>query len=231
MVEHPLAEKVALACNILAAEGQGDQIFGHITAREPHSDSLYMIPTGLGLEEITVKHVITIDLEGRLLQGSGRVPAEFPIHTEVYKMYPEINCVVHTHPFFSVVVGATAGTIKPIGHEGALFSNIEIFAETTGLISTTALGRKVALALKGKKALLLRNHGILVTGASLEDATVCALLLEKAARMQVVAHLMGSYQGSPSNEIEGKIEEIYNSRIMKSLWDYNVRKVRARRGP
>lgn len=224
-VESSLAEKLALACHILATGGHSDQIFGHVTAREPYQSYLYIIPAGISLEEASADDIIVIDLEGNILAGSGRRPSEYPIHTEIYKMYPNINSVIHTHPFYSIIVGATMGMIKPVSHEGVLFTDVHVFTETTELIRTSADGQAVARALNGKQVLLLRNHGVVVTGDSIEQATVYALLLEKAAKIQIIAHLLGSYNFSPQEEIPHKIEQCYSDEIIKSLWNYYVRKL------
>lgn len=225
-VDAELSEKLELACNILAMGGHGNLTLGHVTARRPVQTYLHMNPHDLGLEEITTQDIIIIDFEGNKLLGSGRKHSEYPIHTEIYKMYPHINCVIHTHPFYSTVVGATDGTIKAINHEGSLFAGIPVFVETTLLIRTPSLGQSVARCLNGHRALLMRNHGVVVTGASIEEATVYAVLLERAARLQVVASQVGSLSTSAPLETEGKREQVFYPKNINNFWDYLVRKLR-----
>jgi L-fuculose-phosphate aldolase len=223
--ESALANKIVLAAHILAQKGHGDEIFGHITVRGPHQNEALINPVGIGLEEVRPESVLMIDLNGNRLKGSGRVPAEYPIHTEIYKMYPSVNCVIHTHPFYSLIVGATLGSIKPISHEGVLFAKIPVFGTTTKLINTSGLGQGVAHCLHGHSALLMRNHGIVVTGTSIEQATVFSILLEKAAKVQVTAHSLGPSTCSSEEETQEKIEQIYSPAIIESLWNYHVRKL------
>jgi len=185
-----------------------------------------MKPHDLGLEEITAKDIIVIDYEGNKLIGSGRRHSEYPIHTEIYKMYPHVNCVIHTHPFYSIIVAATEGTIKTISHEGSLFSGIPLFTETTSLIRSPESGRAVAKCLKGNRALLMRNHGVVVTGASIEEATVYAVLLEKAAKLQVIASEAGSLSASTPSENAEKGEHVFYPKNIHNFWLYLVRKLR-----
>jgi ribulose-5-phosphate 4-epimerase/fuculose-1-phosphate aldolase len=224
-IDAELSEKVALACSILVMEGHGNLTLGHVTARRPGQTYLHMNPHDLGLEEITPQDMIVIDFEGNKLVGSGRMHSEYPIHTEIYKMYPHINCVIHTHPFYSIVVGATEGTIRTISHEGSLFAGIPIFVETALLIRTPALGQAVARCLNGHRALLMRNHGVVVTGASIEEATIYAVLLERAARLQVTASQVGKVTSSTPLEIEGKGEQVFYPKNINNFWEYLVRKL------
>ena len=226
VIDIELSEKLVMSCNILAQEGHGNLTLGHVTARKADQPYLHMKSHDFGLEEISPADIILIDLEGNQLEGAGRRHSEYPIHTEIYKMYPHINCVIHTHPFYSIVVGATEGTIKPISHEGSLFAGIPLFKETSLLIRTQELGRAVARCLDGRHAMLMRNHGVVVAAETIEAATVYAVLLERAAKMQVTASQVGPVQTSSSVESEGKGEQIFYSKNIYGFWNYFVRNLR-----
>lgn len=229
-VDVELSEKLAISCNILAMEGHGNLTMGHVTVRRPGQNYLHMNPHDIGLEEVTPGDTIIIDLEGNQLFGSGRNHSEYPIHTEIYKMYLDINCVIHTHPFYSIIIGATEGTIKAINHESSLFAGIPIFAETTLLIRSTQLGQALARSLKGHHSLLMRNHGVVVTGTSIEEATIYAVLLEKAAKMQVTASQIGPLTTSTSEETTGKVEQVFYPKNIRNFWNYFVRKLKKDNG-
>lgn len=225
-IDTDMAEKVAIACNILAMEGHNELTLGHLSAKKPDEKVIYMKAGGLGLDEITVGDVILLDMEGNQLAGGGRKHQEYPIHTEIYRMYPQINCVVHTHPFYSIIIGASKETLRPINHDGILFSDLPVFKETGALIRTPEQGVEVARCLRGKRAMLMINHGVVVTGQTIEEATLNATFLEKAARMQVTASMVGRYTWSSSREVKIKEEECYSPALMQSFWNYLVRKVR-----
>lgn len=227
-IDSALATKLALACRILAMSGHGDLTLGHVTARRPGDSYLYMKPAGLGLEEVTPEDIIVIDLEGNKVFGQRQRHSEYPIHTEIYKEYQYINCVIHTHPFYATILGASNISLKPISQDGVLFTNIPVFDETTELIRTSAQGQAVARRLNGHRALLLRNHGVVVVGNSVEEATVYAFLLERAAKVQVVASLLGSTSYSSEEENSRKLEQIYHPANIQAFWDYLVRRLSAK---
>lgn len=226
-VDPKLAEKLALACNILAMGGYGNFTMGHVTAREPGQAYLHMKPRGRGLDEITAEDIILIDLAGNKLAGSAERHSEYPLHTEVYKMYSEVNCVIHSHPFYSIIVSSTGDGIKVISNEGVLFADIPVFTETTLLIRTPEQGQAVARCLNGHRALLMHNHGVIVTGISVEEATIYALLLERAAKLQVIASQVGSVSWSQTEEVLRKRNQgVFYPKNIKEFWDYCVRALR-----
>ena len=224
-IDGTIAEKLALSCNILAVRGHANLTMGHVTARMPDQDHLHMNPHDLGLEEIKPDDVIIIDFEGNKLVGEGRKHSEFPIHSEIYKMYSHINCAIHTHPFYSLILGATADTLKTISHEGSLFAGIPVFTETALLVRSAELGQAIARCLNGHRAVLLRNHGVVVAGTSIEEATVYAVLLERAAKLQVMASQVGTFHSCTDSNTEGKGEQVFYAKNIKEFWDYFVRKL------
>ena len=224
-IDTELSQKLSLACNLLVMTGHGNLTMGHITARRPGDEFLHMNPHDLGLEEMGPEDMIIIDFEGTQLAGAGRKPSEFPIHTEIYKKNPHINCVIHTHPFYCIALSATGHTIQTISHEGSLFSNIPVFKETSLLIRSSGLGEKVADALGEHRALLLQNHGVVVAGTSIEEATVYAALLERAAKLQVTALQIGSLTATPDKESAGKGEQVFYSKNINEFWNYYVRRL------
>jgi len=224
-IDTALSRKLALACNILVLTGHGNLTMGHITARRPGDEFLHMNPHDLGLEEMGAADIILIDMEGNQLAGRGRKHSEFPIHTEIYKKHSHIHCVIHTHPFYCIALSAAGHTIQTISHEGSLFNNIPVFKETSLLIRSPELGEKVANALGEHRALLLQNHGVVVAGTSVEEATVYAALLERAARLQVTALQMGALTAASGKESAGKGEQVFYSKNITEFWNYYVRRL------
>ncbi len=214
---------MSLSCKILADAGHDNLTMGHVTVRKPGGDCMHMNAHDLGLGEIEPANVLLIDLNGNMLEGTGRKHSEYPIHSEIYNAYPHINCVVHTHPFYSIIVGATDGRIKAISHEGSIFAGIPLFKKTSLLIRSPDSGRAVADCLQGHRAMLMQNHGIVAVGESIEEATVYAVLLEKAAQMQVSAAMMGPVHESSTDEAAGKQGQVFYPRNIEGFWNFLVR--------
>ena len=223
---------LALACRILGNNGHGDSIFGHVSARAPGDARFWMKAQHLGLEEATEDDLVLLDYDGTVLAGSRSRHREFPIHAEVLRARADVACVVHTHPPYSVAVGARRLEIRPIGHEGALFwpPGVPLFEEFTDLVKTGAQGRSVAAALGDGIALLLRNHGVVVAGSTIAQATIAAITLEKAARMQLLAQPTagGEIAHTPADEAVRK-RDIWSPEAVEAQWRYYARKLEAPR--
>jgi L-fuculose-phosphate aldolase len=197
-----LKESLIHAGRILAAEGQGDLIFGHVTSRLPNdSEHFLMKPHDFGLEEITPENLITVNLEGEKVAGEGKRHIEVFIHSEILRARPDLGAVVHTHAPYAVAFSALGRPLQGVGHEGALFHNgIPVFSETADLIIDQARGKAVARALADSDVLIMRNHGIVTAGRTIEEATVLALYLERACKAQLMVESCGGARHVCSNE-------------------------------
>jgi L-fuculose-phosphate aldolase len=231
--EAVLKRTLADACRILAMAGQGDDVWGHVTARVPGTDTFWMKPAGLGLEEISPDHLLLIDLDGKVLRGRHPRHSEVFIHTEILRARPEVGAVVHTHPMHATVFSSLGIPLRPIMHEGTNFvpPDVPRFDETSDLIVSPELGRAVARVIGDRPAVFLVSHGIVTAGATVAEAAVNALLLDKAAR----AHLLVP-DGNPqfwTGDAEAlvKRQRIYNTNGLASRWAYLLRVLAASRRP
>ena len=188
-----LKQKLIDAGRILEAAGQGDLTRGHVSIRVP-GDALhfYMKPHSMGLDEITLDNIVVCNLDGEKMSGGGRRHSEVFIHAEIYKARPEVMSVIHTHPTHAVAFSATGRPLLPISQPAVAFADgLPRFTDTIDLIRTPDKGAGVARALGACKAVLLRNHGVAVVGACVEEATVLALMLENACEIQLLAEAGG----------------------------------------
>jgi L-fuculose-phosphate aldolase len=218
--------QVARACNILAMEGHTDTIYGHVSARPAGAEHVWMKPATLGLEEVRAHDILSLDLDGNKLTGKLPRHSEVPIHTEVYRQRPDVQCVIHTHPPYATAFSAVAEPLRPVNHEGTLFApTLPRFVQTSDLIVTAALGQAVAAVLGPHRALLLKNHGIVVVGTSVAEACVTAVLLEKAARMQLLARQYGDIEWTSDAEALQKQARIYHAEALEQMWAYFLRRL------
>jgi ribulose-5-phosphate 4-epimerase/fuculose-1-phosphate aldolase len=217
---------VAAGCRVLGANGQNDWIWGHASVRDPDGRGVWLKAAGFGFEEIDDDRVLLVDRDGRVLEGEGRRPIEYPIHCEVLAARPDLGAVVHSHPDHCVAFAAAGEPLRPFSHAGSWFvpPDVPRFTQTSDLITTAKLGRAVADALGDHYALFLVNHGIVTAGPDLETAVVRALLLEQACRMQL---LVRTYGGSPTytpdEEALVKRRNVASELQIKACWDYLAR--------
>ncbi|MPZ13397.1 MAG: class II aldolase/adducin family protein [Chloroflexi bacterium] len=225
-----LRAKLAAGCRILAMEGHGDVIWGHMTVRDPGNPGrFWMKASGVGLEEITADDLVLLDFDGNVIAGIRPRHNEFPIHAEIMRRRSDVQAVVHTHPPLPTVLGSSGQTITPITHEGSYFSppSVPVYTETTDLILTRAQGEAVAGAMGDHRALFLKNHGIALAASSIEEAVVASMLLVKAAQAQLIAIGMGrDVPASSDEEALAKREHIYHPEAIARAWQYLTRKER-----
>jgi L-ribulose-5-phosphate 4-epimerase len=224
-----LRAKLVNAGRVLALEGQGDYVAGHVSVRLPDEPRRFLMkPAGIGLEEMRPDNIITVDLDGRKRDGAMPRHNEVFIHSEVLRARPDVNAVVHTHPTHAVAFSSLGKPLVAVGNDASWFvGNLPIFSETTDLIIDRPRGMAVARCLGPHPALILRNHGIVTAGASIEEAVWIALKLEKACRMQLLAESAGG----PKLVVEGddlakKAKRSNRGDLHTNVFNYLVRRWR-----
>ena len=228
MTERALQTQVVWACRILAMEGHADLTLGHISARG--SDGLvYIKRKGLGLNEVGLDDILTIDLECNKVSGNGEVHLEAVLHTEVYRNRPDVGAVVHTHPAYATALSATSEQLQFVNHDALLFlDGLGIYSGTADLILDSESGQAVARALGHRRAVLMCNHGILVADKTVPWVVYDALTLERAARMQAIANTFGRLRPIPEETINDIAANKYRDEFTEEYWQYLIREARRR---
>ncbi|HEY1269624.1 MAG TPA: class II aldolase/adducin family protein [Candidatus Binatia bacterium] len=199
--ENSLKELLALSCRILGKLNMTKEPSGHVSARVPGSDKIFIKARGRGesgLRFVQARDFITVDANGKKLEGPEDldVPQEVYIHTAVYHARPEIQSVIHVHPLTVVLFTICGVPLLPL--TGAYDpSALRLITEgiptypRSILISNEALGKDLAGALGKRRACLMRGHGITAAGASVQDVTLTAIKLNEIAEVNYRARLLG----------------------------------------
>jgi ribulose-5-phosphate 4-epimerase/fuculose-1-phosphate aldolase len=216
---------VAWACRILAMDGHGDFTLGHVSVRD--GEVVHMKPNGIGLEEVSPGDVLTIDLDGNKLAGAGPVHLEAVLHTAVYRARPDVGSVIHTHPPYATALGATSAELQLLNHDAVLFKDgLAYFDDTAELIVSAKQGNAVAQALGDKRAVMMRGHGVLMTGNSVPWAVYGALTLERVIRIQTIASALGPLRPMTAEMAAKVYPDKYRDEFIGAYWRYLVRQVR-----
>src|SRR5260370_6116551 len=113
MTDDDLKRKLILAGKILVAEGQDDFTRGHVSVRLPDDPSrFFMKPHSVGLDELTMENILTIDLDGNVVAGTAPRPIEGYLHSEIFTAQREVQKVGHTHPPYSLALPPTARPLR-----------------------------------------------------------------------------------------------------------------------
>jgi L-fuculose-phosphate aldolase len=226
-----IKEQLIVAGKVLVAQGQDDFTRGHISFRLPDNPGLFFMKAhSIGLDEITMQNILTIDLEGNVVAGTARRHSEVYIHSEIFKARPDINCVIHTHPTYTIALSATGRPLKCYSQPGALFYDaLGTYDDTINLIRTHAMGAGVARALGRGRGVLLKNHGVVVTGATIAEAVIGTIMLENGAMVQLLVEAVGDPAPEFSRgDIEKLRGDITQPEQFAINFDYLVRRIKRR---
>ena len=214
-----LREQVAWACRILALEGYVDLTLGHVSARGRGNEVLIK-RKGVALDEVEPGDVVDA------ADATADLHLETVLHTEVYRARPDVGAVVHGHPPYSTALSATGAELELLTHDAVLFANGISRFDDPDLILEEEQGAAVARVLGDRRAVLLRNHGVLVVGKNVAWAVLAAVTLERAARLQAIAGGLGELRPIPP-EHAAMLEPVkYQDRFVDEYWDAWVRRVR-----
>jgi len=195
-----LRRKVALGTRILAMQNCLGDILGHLSARIQETDSMFLRCLGgdeRGLLYTDVAQVRTLKFDRAANEVEGyRVPIELPIHGEIYKAKPEVQSVVHAHPYHCLLASITGvelrpvyGAYEPLGLSAAM-QGIPVYPRSV-LIDGPELAAELIATMGDRDCCLMRGHGITVTGPSVEAVTLLALRLNLLARISFEATRVG----------------------------------------
>ncbi len=144
---------------------------------------------------------------------------ETVLHTAVYAVRPDVGAVVHGHPPYATALAATGAELELLTHDGVLFADGLGRFDAPDLIVDDEQGAAVAAALGSRRAVLLRNHGVLVVGKDVAWAVLAAVTLERAARLQSIASTFGSLQPIP-DRIARELHPVkYQDRFVAEYWE------------
>jgi ribulose-5-phosphate 4-epimerase/fuculose-1-phosphate aldolase len=187
-------ETLVLANRILAMEGLIGP-FGHVSARL--GPTRFLIARDEDHAGAQAEAADLVELDTSLTTDDVRrqgLYSEVFIHSAAYKAHPEVNAVVHTHSPYAIALGTLAvpdGRVLPTTNPGANLGNFIPVFSGVGLIQTPEQGQAVTGVLQAQNGVLLRGHGAVVIGATIEQAVLRAIYLEFEARTQLVSRAAG----------------------------------------
>lgn len=219
-----IKEKVALATRMLTNEGIVASS-GHVSMRIPGTDHVAVGPADVSRGLVTADDVVIVDLNSNQLEGKRKKPSETEIHTGIYRARPDVMAVVHTHPIYSVAFTVTGKPILPVTMHGAIFADGVPVYDSVGHIDNRERGDGLAETLGKHRAALIKMHGAVAVGASLEEAFVTAIQLEENAQVQAIAESMGKVTPMSPADVERCIRESFSPFSIQKRWQYSLDKL------
>ena len=176
-----LKRDVVDACRILSHEKLVEG-FGHVSARIPDSGHFLITPR-ISLAMVQENRLLTMNLEGDVVDGGDTPPFEAWLHTAIMKTKPRVNAVTRIHARVANMFSVTDRKLEPVHNHGSFFGGGVPVFETPDLVATEHLGQEVAAKLGDEPAVLLRGNGQVTVGRTIPEAVMMAIYLEEAAEI------------------------------------------------
>ena len=195
---------LAALYRLVALYGWDDLVFTHISARVPGEDNHFLLnPYGLLFEEIKASDLVKIDLEGNIVSETEYFvnAAGFTIHSAVHGNGQHNHAVIHTHSNDGVAVSAQEHGLLPISQTAMVIRNECAYHDYEGIALNHDERERLLNDLGDKHCMILKNHGLLATGATCADAWLRLFFLERACTMQIKALSGGSKLNMVPNDV------------------------------
>ncbi|MCW2547294.1 MAG: putative aldolase [Mycobacterium sp.] len=226
-----LSNEQAHACAVrhLASTGFSENIGGHVSWVDRADGSMLANPWGLWWEEVTASDIIRIDADGSVIEGKWDVTPAIHIHTELHRNRADARVVVHNHPYHATVLAAL-GVLPEILHQTTcMYDGDLVFVdEYDGEISDPSKGSALAQAIGDASIILLRNHGLIVTGETLAQATYRAASFDRQCRLMVDMLKIGGEFKTVPEDSRGAMKNTMIKRASEVYWAGAVRQLIAR---
>ena len=218
---------LAAASRILAAQGVVDG-FGHVSMRHPQASARYLMARSLAPALVTPDDIIEYDLDSNAVNAEGRSSfLERFIHGEIYKARPDVMAVVHSHSPSVIPFGLVGVAMQAMFHNAAflaqgvpVFDIRDKFGATDLLVGNGDKGVALAQVMGRKDVVLMRAHGSVACGPTLQSAVFRAVYTEVNARIQHwAAALAGGGPIAALDAEEGRLADVINRTAGMRAWD------------
>jgi ribulose-5-phosphate 4-epimerase/fuculose-1-phosphate aldolase len=188
-------QRLAAGFRLFSKFGFDEGIAGHITARDPEQlDHFWVNPFGAHFGHIRVSDLLLVNDKGEVVVGDKSVnTAAFAIHSQVHAARPDVIAAGHAHSIYGKSWSALGRPLDPITQDAcAFYEDHGLFDDYTGVVLDIEEGKRIAHALGEAKAVILRNHGLLTVGHSVDEAVWWFITMERSCQAQLLASSAGT---------------------------------------
>lgn len=187
-------QRLAAALRLFGRFGFSEGIAGHITARDPeYLDHFWVNPFGMHFSLIRASDLILVNSEGEVVEGNLPVnQAAFAIHSQIHAARPDVVAAAHAHSVYGKSWSSLGRLLDPLTQDAcAFYEDHSLFADYTGVVLEASEGQRIAQCLGENKAIILRNHGLLTVGHSVDEAAWWFITMERSCQAQLMAEAAG----------------------------------------
>ena len=186
--------RLAAGFRLFARYGFDEGVAGHITARDPElTDHFWVNPYAMHFGLIRVSDLLLVDHDGTVVQGNRDVNVSaFAIHSQVHAARPDVVSAAHSHSPHGRALAALGRPLAPITQDScAFYRDHAVYDDYNGLVVDEEEGKAIAHALGDNKAVVLRNHGLLTVGGTVDEAVWWFVTMERSCQVQLLAEAAG----------------------------------------
>jgi len=169
--------------------------------------------------QLKVGDICTIDMEGNVIEGSGRPPLEFHLHAGIYRARADVKAVVHAHPKWSTFLTMVGESYQPVYAQGSLVYPMPVL-DSPNSINNRAMADRLAATLGDRPAAMMKSHGAVTVGRDIVEAFVLANYLEENAYRQYMALQIGKPYAFSEQELALCREKLWTPSLFKRTWDH-----------
>ncbi len=187
-------QRLAAAFRLFSRFGFDEGIAGHITARDPEQlDCFWVNPFGMHFGLIRVSDLILVNHRGDVIVGDRPVnQAAFTIHSQVHVARPDVVAAAHAHSLYGKSWSSLGRLLDPLTQDACMFyQDHSLFDDYTGVVLELEEGKRIAHTLGNNKAVILKNHGLLTVGHSVDEAAWWFITMERTCQAQLLAEAAG----------------------------------------
>ena len=187
-------QRLAAGFRLFARFGYEEGLAGHITVRDPEEPEHFWVnPFGVHFAHINVSNLIRVDEHGTVIEGERGVNrAAFAIHSRIHAARPDVIASAHSHSIHGKSWSTLGRLLDPITQDAcAFYEDHAMFDDYTGVVADTDEGDRIAAALGRHKAVILSNHGLLTTGATVDEAVWWFITMDRSCHAQLLAEAVG----------------------------------------
>jgi ribulose-5-phosphate 4-epimerase/fuculose-1-phosphate aldolase len=188
-------QRLAAGFRLFSKCGFDEGVAGHITARDPElTDHFWVNPFGMHFSQIRVSDLILVNKEGQVVEGGRAVnTAAFAIHSQVHDARPDVIAAAHAHSVYGKSWSSLGRKLDPLTQDAcAFYDDHALLDDYTGVVLDVEEGRRIATTLGANKAIILRNHGLLTVGQSVDEAVWWFITMERTCQAQLMAEAAGT---------------------------------------
>ena len=189
-----MKQRMAAAFRLFDRFGFDEGVAGHLTGRDPeHPDLFWVNPLGMSFGQIRASDLIRVNRNGEVVDGEWPVnTAAFAIHSQIHEARPDVNAAAHTHSPYGRAFSTLGKLLSPLTQDACAFhGDHALFDDYTGVVLDVEEGKRIAHALGDAKACILRNHGLLTVGQTVDEAAWWFITLERSCQVQLMADAAG----------------------------------------